>query len=203
MSIVLLAVMVVLSLSLCHGLQSRTFQSLNRKAAVALSRSAPSLFTYSSKSSAPLSAVAEGMNYDNVILYDGVCNFCNTWVDIILKIDFQRKFRYAALQSENGMMLLEKIGKGKDDISSVVLVKQVKGKQGEYRGHFKSSCVTEVIKELNLPAVSPAAVLLSSVLPLPLKDSAYETVARNRYNFLGKRNTIDRLNNLNADRFLN
>jgi predicted DCC family thiol-disulfide oxidoreductase YuxK len=189
---ILLAVMLVLALSLCHGFQSRSFQSLNRK--VALSR------IYSSKSS------SEGydLNYDNVILYDGVCNFCNTGVDIILKIDFQRKFRYAALQSENGMKLLEKIGKEKDDISSVVLVKQVKGKQGqEYKGYFKSSCVTEVLKELNLPALSPAAVLVSSLLPMPLKDSAYETVARNRYNFLGKRNTIDRLNNLNADRFLN
>lgn len=144
------------------------------------------------------------MNFDNVILYDGVCNFCNTWVDIILKIDFQRKFRYAALQSENGMKLLEKIGKEKNDISSVVLVKQVKGTEGdEYRGFFKSSCVTEVLKELNLPVLSTTAVLLSSLLPMPLKDSAYETVARNRYNFLGKRNTIDRLNNLNADRFLN
>ena len=150
-----------------------------------------------------MASSAENMNFDNVILYDGVCNFCNTWVDIILKIDFQKKFRYAALQSDAGGKLLEQIGKEKDDISSVVLVKQVKGgDENAYKGYFKSSCVTEVIKELNLPALSPAAVLLSNVLPLGLKDVAYETVARNRYNFLGKRNTIERLNNLNADRFL-
>ena len=60
-----------------------------------------------------------------MILYDGVCNFCNAWVDILLKIDGGSipKFRFAALQSGVGMKLLEGIGKDANDISSVVLIK--------------------------------------------------------------------------------
>ena len=40
----------------------------------------------------------------NVILFDGVCNFCNAWVDLLLRLDTEKKFKLCALQSENGMV---------------------------------------------------------------------------------------------------
>merc|ERR1719491_2820753 len=78
--------------------------------------------------------------YD-VILYDGVCNFCNTWVDILLRIDVGEKFKFAPLQSEVGKKLLTSIGKEADDISSVLLVKD------DLTYYDKSRCVIQVLEE--------------------------------------------------------
>jgi predicted DCC family thiol-disulfide oxidoreductase YuxK len=61
----------------------------------------------------------------NIVLYDGVCNFCNKWVDILLKLDSQKQFTFSALQSDKGKELLEAIGKNKNDISSVVFIKEL------------------------------------------------------------------------------
>ena len=74
-------------------------------------------------------------NYDNVILYDGVCNFCNAWVDILLQIDTKKRFRFAALQSDTGKKCLEGVGKERDDISSVMLIKSRGG--GSLEGYEK------------------------------------------------------------------
>lgn len=64
-------------------------------------------------------------SYQNIILYDGVCNFCNKWVDFILKIDKKKKFSFCALQSDNGKELLEYIGKDRNDLSSVIYIKKL------------------------------------------------------------------------------
>ena len=141
--------------------------------------------------------------YNNVILYDGICQFCNTWVDLCLRADKNSVFRYAALQSRTGGDLLQRIGKSRDDLSSVVLVKE--DKFGNVKGYTKSEAAVQVIKELDVPAFSPFVYLLSKFLPMNLKNGLYDEVAKRRYEFMGKRSTMERLDELsvkNADRFL-
>merc|ERR1719491_735190 len=118
---------------------------------------------------------------DNIILFDGICNFCNTWVDILLRLDSNtQKFVFTPLQSNVGKHLLISIGKESDDISSVLLIKR----DGEY--YDKSDCVLQVVKE-----IGPVGNVLSSVgtvgVPIKFRNSIYDMVAENRYNFLGKR----------------
>jgi predicted DCC family thiol-disulfide oxidoreductase YuxK len=115
----------------------------------------------------------------DIILYDGVCNFCNTWVDIILRIDLQKRYKFAALQSDVGRQLLVDIGKDSDDISSVLLVT-------EDKFYEKSDCVLEVAKNLG-PAAEAASATLSRTLPLEIRNDIYDAVAQNRYRFMGKR----------------
>jgi predicted DCC family thiol-disulfide oxidoreductase YuxK len=110
----------------------------------------------------------------NVILYDGVCNFCNTWVDIMLRLDNDKKFKFCALQSSKGRELLTKIGRNADDISTVVLIK------------------------LGFYIVS----ILGSLLPGFLRDGMYDTVAANRYRILGKRDKCRCEDDRYADRFI-
>jgi predicted DCC family thiol-disulfide oxidoreductase YuxK len=65
------------------------------------------------------------LKYHNVILFDGICNFCNNWVDVLLRLDHltgSPKFYFAPLQSTTGQYLLTVIGKQSNDISSVVLI---------------------------------------------------------------------------------
>ena len=78
---------------------------------------ASTLASSESETQNPLDILAEG-----IILFDGVCNFCNTWVDILLRIDFQKKFKFTPLQSDIGTSLLVSIDKDADGISSVVFI---------------------------------------------------------------------------------
>merc|ERR1712028_277415 len=57
-----------------------------------------------------------------IILFDGVCNLCNTAVNLALDWDPSGKLRFAALQSNVGRSLLEVNGRNANDISSIVLV---------------------------------------------------------------------------------
>lgn len=52
-----------------------------------------------------------------VLLYDGVCNMCNGFVNLFLDIDKDEKFRFSALQSQTGRALLALSGRSPDDIS--------------------------------------------------------------------------------------
>ena len=132
---------------------------------------------------------------NDVILYDGVCNFCNTWVDILLRIDFEKKFKFAPLQSKVGQEILVSIGKEADDISSVVLVKT----SGE--SFDKSRCVLKVVEELG-PVAMIASQTALAVVPDGIRDSIYDTVAENRYNFMGKRDECRCSDPEFAERFL-
>jgi len=116
---------------------------------------------------------------DNIILFDGVCNFCNTWVDLLLRLDSQN-FVFAPLQSSIGKNLLVSIGKESDDISSVLLIK----KDGSF--YDKSDCVLQVVKELG-PLGNVFSKMSTLVVPIVFRNGIYDMVAENRYNFLGKR----------------
>ena len=138
---------------------------------------------------------------DNVILYDGVCNFCNTWVDILLRVDRQGQFRFAPLQSSIGQDLLVQIGKQADDISSVVLVRQ----DGSY--YDKSLCVLQVLeqvgdKDLGLLPLKPLAQLARRWVDRDIRDGLYDMVADNRYSLMGKRQECRCSDPTYADRFL-
>jgi len=131
----------------------------------------------------------------NVILFDGVCNFCNTWVDILLRIDRNKKFKFAPLQSEVGKKLLTSIGKEADDISSVLLVKD------DLTYYDKSRCVIQVLEELG-PLAGTFSKIVEKTVPTGLRDGIYDTVAENRYNFLGKRTECRCGDPSFADRFI-
>ena len=39
----------------------------------------------------------------SIVLFDGVCNFCNGAVNFIIQHDDEKKFQFAPLQSEFGI----------------------------------------------------------------------------------------------------
>ena len=68
---------------------------------------------------------------NGIILFDGVCNFCNFWIDMLIKADVNGKFRLCAIQSKKGQTLLGSIGRSDvaKQLSSIVLLHQ-RDKQG-------------------------------------------------------------------------
>lgn len=135
----------------------------------------------------------------NLVLYDGVCRFCNTWVGIVLNLDTQGKFKFAALQSESGKRALSLCGRRSSDISSIVYIPSIDGEAAPSppKYYIKSEAVVQIGKELGIPTQ-----IIGSILPLALKDDMYDAVASNRYNFLGKYDECRLYHMEYEDRFL-
>eukprot|EP00804_Cyclotella_cryptica_P002733 CCRYP_009640-RA/>CCRYP_009640-RA protein AED:0.35 eAED:0.35 QI:187/1/1/1/0/0.5/2/154/213 len=118
-----------------------------------------------------------------IILFDGVCNLCNSAVNLALDWDPKGKLRFSALQSNVGRSLLQAHGRKADDISSIVFVTS----EGAY---VKSDAILGISQELNpLPFVPmrPLATLGRWVIPQFLRDLIYDGVADNRYSIMGMR----------------
>lgn len=114
-----------------------------------------------------------------IILFDGICNFCNGGVNLCLDLDEKGHFRYASLQSRVGQALLLSNGKTANDISSIVLV------QNEKEAYFESDAVLKIARKLEaLPGVVRGMTdVVHQTIPQSLRDQAYHLVANNRYMF--------------------
>lgn len=118
-------------------------------------------------------------NAKPILLFDGVCNFCNGGVNLCLDWDTRAEFRFASLQSKVGQSLLMQSGKRPDDLSSLVLVK------GPNEAYFESDAVLRIAEKLSgLPwPVRMGSTSARRVLPKFVRDAAYKLVAANRYRF--------------------
>lgn len=116
------------------------------------------------------------MNH-KIILFDGVCNFCNFWVNFIIDRDKKDKFRFAALQSEAGQEYLKKFNLSTKDFDTFVLIYHEK--------YFtRSTAGLLVLKELSSPL---KLFYLFIIIPSPLRNFIYDLAAKYRYKFFGKR----------------
>ncbi|KAA8493975.1 DCC family protein [Porphyridium purpureum] len=117
-----------------------------------------------------------------VVLYDGVCNLCNGGVAATLRLDRQRKFRYAALQSTAGQALLVRAGRDPEDLSTMVVI----GADGK-TAHIMSDAVLTIGKELGFP-LNALAMIVALLTPKKLRDYIYMNgLSKNRYSLFGKR----------------
>ena len=118
------------------------------------------------------------MSKKPVILFDGVCNLCNSTVDILLKYDKKNQFRYVPLQSNEGQELVQKY-RVKLNVDSVLLIHSGKV-------YDESDAVIEIAKMLNYPL---KLIVLGRYVPKKIRNSAYAFIAKNRYRWFGKRAT--------------
>lgn len=118
-------------------------------------------------------------NESHILLFDGVCNLCNGFVNFIIKKDTKKTFKFAPLQSKNGQELLKKFNLPTEDFDSFVFLNN-----GEY--FIKSSAGLHVLKELE-GAWKLLYILI--LIPRPLRDFVYNIISKTRYKIFGKRNT--------------
>lgn len=112
-----------------------------------------------------------------IILFDGVCNLCNSSVHYVIKRDSKDVFRFVSLQSDLGQKILNHIGIANQKIDSIVLY------QPGIAYYYKSTAVIEISKSLqgffNYG-------LLFRLLPSFWRDKLYDYIANNRYKWYGK-----------------
>jgi len=113
-----------------------------------------------------------------IVLFDGVCNLCNSAVTFIIEHDKKDVFRFVSLQSEIGRKLVEERGMDPEELDSIVLIDPG---VAYYR---KSTAALEISREL-----SGGYSLLKNFLFIPesLRDGIYNFVANNRYKWYGKK----------------
>ncbi|AVQ98217.1 thiol-disulfide oxidoreductase [Oceanobacillus iheyensis] len=111
-----------------------------------------------------------------LILFDGVCNFCDRSVQFVMKRDPEAKFTFASLQSGAGERVKEYY-KIDPSLDSMILIEE-----GTY--YTKSTAALKICKNLK-GLWKVFSVLL--VIPKPIRDFFYNIVARNRYKWFGKR----------------
>ena len=112
-----------------------------------------------------------------IILFDGVCNFCNFWVNFVIKRDKKDLFRFASLQSEKSIELTSKFNFNALKQDTFILIKGDKY-------YTKSTAALMVCKELS----SPIKILFPLIIvPKIFRDFVYDLIARNRYKLFGRR----------------
>jgi predicted DCC family thiol-disulfide oxidoreductase YuxK len=111
----------------------------------------------------------------SVILFDGVCNLCNGFVNFIIDRDKEVRFRFAALQSETGKDFLKQYG-----IEYVAPETILLAKNGQI--FKKSRAILEISGQLN--GIWKTIYFLRFI-PSSVLDFFYDVVARNRYRVFG------------------
>lgn len=115
-----------------------------------------------------------------VILYDGVCNFCNSIVNFVAENDKRNTFQYAPLQSREARAILRSRDEAFVNLKTVYLVNE----KGVYK---RSNAIFNVFKKLPYPL---KALSFFSVLPTPVTDYFYKIIAKNRYKWFGKSDVV-------------
>ncbi|MFK7790181.1 MAG: thiol-disulfide oxidoreductase DCC family protein [Phycisphaeraceae bacterium] len=112
-----------------------------------------------------------------VILFDGVCNMCNTSVNYVIDHDPAKSFLFASLQSEVGTSLAKEHGIDASELSSMVLIE-------DGRAYQRSTAAIRVARKLSGPAKLLWPFI---VVPAFLRDPFYRFIAKRRYKWFGKR----------------
>ena len=121
----------------------------------------------------------QSKDYKSILLFDGICNLCNTSVQFILKRDQKEQFLFASLQSDAAEKLLLQYKEKKIGMDSIVLIEDGKVYQ-------KSAAVLKICRHLNWPW---RIFLVGGYLPKSLTDKLYDLIAKNRYRWFGKKDS--------------
>lgn len=112
-----------------------------------------------------------------VLLFDGVCHLCEASVQFIIKRDPRGVFRFVPLQSPFGQELLKKFHLSQSDLNTMILIER-----DQY--YIKSSAALHIARKLN--GIWPLLSIFF-ILPRFIRDALYNFIAKNRYQWFGKK----------------
>jgi predicted DCC family thiol-disulfide oxidoreductase YuxK len=113
-----------------------------------------------------------------LILFDGVCNLCNSSVQYVIKHDKTNRFLFSALQSDFGKKLTKTHNIDTTKIDSILLYTPDKGIS------FKSTAALKIAKHLGFPRNLLGVFF---IIPPFIRNWVYDYIAKNRYKWCGKK----------------
>ncbi|MGB4843899.1 MAG: thiol-disulfide oxidoreductase DCC family protein [Ferruginibacter sp.] len=117
------------------------------------------------------------MNNHPIILFDGVCNFCNSAVNFTIRRNKKANIHFATLQSEAGRKLLKEYDLPVEDMQSFIFID--KGK-----AYNRSTAALKVCRHLR--GLWPLCYGFI-IVPKFIRDGIYNWIAKNRYKWFGVR----------------
>ncbi|WP_296743033.1 thiol-disulfide oxidoreductase DCC family protein [Mesorhizobium sp.] len=116
-----------------------------------------------------------------LIVFDGVCVFCSGFVQLVVRLDRDKRFRFATAQSPFGEALFRRYGLPTDNYETNLAII-------DDAPFTRLDSFVAVMAALGWPWRAAKALLL---LPLPLRDWLYDRVARNRYALFGRKDNCE------------
>ncbi|WP_299060820.1 DCC1-like thiol-disulfide oxidoreductase family protein [uncultured Polaribacter sp.] len=113
-----------------------------------------------------------------VILFDSVCNLCNSAVLKVIQFDKKNVFLFAALQSKKGKQIIKQLNIDVAKIDSIILY------EPGISYEIKSTAALKVMIDFGgIWNLSHVFLLL----PEGFRDAVYDFIAKNRYKWFGKK----------------
>jgi predicted DCC family thiol-disulfide oxidoreductase YuxK len=112
----------------------------------------------------------------HIVLFDGVCNLCNSSVQFVVKRDKRAQLHYANLQSKLGQQLLNQHKIDTQKVDSIVFISNGKA-------YVESTAALKIAAFLEFPYNLLQAFI---IVPAFIRNIVYRWIARNRYRWYGK-----------------
>jgi len=114
-----------------------------------------------------------------LILFDGVCNLCNSSVRYIIKRDKNDRFMFAPLQGDIGQNMIDKFEVDTSKLDSILLYNPEKDSLS-----YKSTAALKIAKHLSFPT---NLMVVFFIIPPVIRNLVYDFIAKNRYKWFGKK----------------
>ena len=114
---------------------------------------------------------------DPVILFDGVCNLCNSAINFIIRHDKQARFHFAPLQGVTAKQVHPYDPESSHAPDSIILIEN-----GKY--FHRSTAVLRIARKLS---GWPSLLYGFIIVPPFIRDWVYNLVAKKRYRWFGQR----------------
>lgn len=115
-----------------------------------------------------------------IVLFDGICNLCNSTVQFIIKRDTHNQFKFSSLQSEYGQNFLKERNLASSDFQSIILY------EPEVAYYTKSTAALKIAQNLGFPYNLLSVFLL---IPSFIRDWIYSLISKYRYHLFGKKDS--------------
>ena len=112
-----------------------------------------------------------------ILLFDGYCNLCNSWVRFIVQRDTSKKILFAPLQSSVGRKMLEKHKIDVNYTDSLVFFEKE-------RFTVSSTAALRIYSYLD---GWERHLQFLFIVPRPFRDALYHFIAKYRYKWFGRR----------------
>jgi predicted DCC family thiol-disulfide oxidoreductase YuxK len=113
---------------------------------------------------------------NRLVLFDGVCNFCNFWIQFALKHDKKGKLKFGSLQGTTAQQILPQYNIDPAVLTSVIFIE-------DGTAYRESTAALKVCKFLD---GGWKLLYVFIIIPAFLRDGLYKWIGRNRYKWFGK-----------------
>lgn len=114
---------------------------------------------------------------NRLVLFDGVCNLCNFWVQFALKRDRHGMLKFSSLQGVTAQQILPEYQINPAVLTSVVFIE-------EGIAYKESTAALKICRHLDGGWKLLYALI---IIPAFLRDGIYKWIGKNRYKWFGKK----------------